>query len=112
MRRSYHEKTLVSRVGLGVLSHCWQGIVLVVLILTFCIQVFLAVDRHSHSVSDTFYGIFPYVVPRLLVLNWIPRDAQRDALSAEMASQARSTLPLFSGQESEIPLPYGIRRAI
>jgi len=49
----------------------WQGIVLVVLIVAFCIQVFLAVDRHSHSVSDTLYGIFPYVVPSLLVLNWI-----------------------------------------
>ena len=49
----------------------WQGIVLVVLIAAFCIQVFLAVDRHSHSVSDTLYGIFPYVVPSLLVLNWI-----------------------------------------
>ena len=49
----------------------WQGIILVVLIAAFCIQVFLAVDRHSHSVSDTLYGIFPYVVPSLLVLNWI-----------------------------------------
>jgi hypothetical protein len=29
------------------------------------IVVFLAVDRHSHSVSDTFYGM---VVPEALVL--------------------------------------------
>jgi len=49
----------------------WQGVMLVVFIVTFCIQVFLVVDRHSHSVSDTLYGIFPYVVPSLLVLNWI-----------------------------------------
>jgi hypothetical protein len=49
----------------------WQGIVLIILIAAFCIQVFLAVDHHSHSVSDTLYGIFPYVVPGLLVLNWI-----------------------------------------
>ena len=49
----------------------WQGIMLVVLIVAFCIQVFLAVDGHSHSISDTLYGIFPYVVPSLLVLNWI-----------------------------------------
>ena len=47
------------------------GIVLVLLTIVFCVQVFLAVDRHSHSVSDTFYGIFPYVVPSLIVLNWI-----------------------------------------
>ena len=49
----------------------WQGIMLVVLIVAFCLQVFLAVDGHSHSVSDTLYGIFPYVVPSLLMLNWI-----------------------------------------
>jgi hypothetical protein len=47
------------------------GIVLVLLTIVFCVQVFLAIDRHSHSVSDTFYGIFPYVVPSLIVLNWI-----------------------------------------
>ena len=49
----------------------WQGIVIVVLVLAFCVQVFLAVDRQSHSVSDTLYGIFPYVVPALIVLNWV-----------------------------------------
>jgi hypothetical protein len=49
----------------------WQGITLVLLTAAFCVQVFIAVDRHSHSVSDTFYGIFPYVVPSLMVLNWI-----------------------------------------
>jgi len=47
------------------------GVVLVLLTIVFCVQVFLAIDRHSHSVSDTFYGIFPYVVPSLIVLNWI-----------------------------------------
>jgi hypothetical protein len=49
----------------------WQGIVVVLLALAFCLQVFLAVDRQSHSVSDTLYGIFPYVVPSMIVLNWI-----------------------------------------
>ena len=49
----------------------WQGIVLVILTLAFCVKVFLAVDLHSHSVSDTFYGIFPYIVPSFLVLLWI-----------------------------------------
>jgi hypothetical protein len=37
----------------------------------FCVTVFLAVDRRSHSVSDTFYGVFPYFVPTLLALDWI-----------------------------------------
>jgi hypothetical protein len=49
----------------------WQGVGLVLLALIFCVQVFLAVDRHSHSASDTFYGIFPYVVPALMLLNWV-----------------------------------------
>jgi hypothetical protein len=49
----------------------WQGVVLIVLILAFCVQVFLAIDRTSHSVSDTFYGVFPYIVPSILVLLWV-----------------------------------------
>ncbi len=43
----------------------------VLLALIFCVQVFLAVDRHSHSASDTLYGIFPYVVPCIMLLNWL-----------------------------------------
>ena len=39
--------------------------------IAFCIQTFIAVDRHSHSASDTLYGVFPYWIPALLVLAWI-----------------------------------------
>ena len=49
----------------------WQGVLLVVLALAFCVQVFLAVDQRSHSVSDTLYGVFPYIVPCLIILYWI-----------------------------------------
>lgn len=49
----------------------WQGGLLVLLALLFCIQVFVAVDRNSHSVSDTLYGVFPYIIPTLIVLYWI-----------------------------------------
>ncbi len=49
----------------------WQGVSLVVLAAAFCVQVFLAVDRHSHSASDTLYGGFPFVVPTLMLVNWI-----------------------------------------
>lgn len=49
----------------------WQGFVLTIIALAFCVQVFLAVDSNSHSVSDTLYGVFPFVVPTLLVLGWI-----------------------------------------
>lgn len=48
-----------------------QGFVLVLLVAIFCIQAFLAVDRHSHSVSDTLYGVFPFVVPALILLYWV-----------------------------------------
>jgi hypothetical protein len=37
----------------------------------FCLTVFLAVDRHSHSVSDTLYGIFPFFACTFLLLDWI-----------------------------------------
>jgi drug/metabolite transporter (DMT)-like permease len=50
----------------------WQAWVCLVLTLLFCVQVFVAVDRHSHSVSDTLYGIFPFVVPAFGILLWIP----------------------------------------
>ncbi len=49
----------------------WQGLVVVVMAAAFCVNVFVAVDRHSHSVSDTLYGIFPFWVPTLIVLNWL-----------------------------------------
>ena len=49
----------------------WQGRVAVIVTVIFCLQVFTAVDRHSHSASDTLYGIFPLVVPALILLNWV-----------------------------------------
>ena len=49
----------------------WQGWLLTLLLLVWCVNVFLAVDRHSHSVSDTLYGIFPFVVPAFLLLEWV-----------------------------------------
>ena len=49
----------------------WQGVTLVLLAVIFCAQVFAAVDRHSHSASDTLYGIFPFVVPCLMMLGWV-----------------------------------------
>lgn len=49
----------------------WQGVLVVLLAFAFCAQVFWAVDRRSHSVSDTLYGIFPFVVASLMLLNWV-----------------------------------------
>jgi hypothetical protein len=49
----------------------WQGFASCLVALAFCAQVFIAVDRQSHSVSDTLYGIFPYVIPCLMILYWL-----------------------------------------
>jgi hypothetical protein len=49
----------------------WAGVLVTALTFAFCLNVFNVVDRHSHSVSDTLYGIFPYVAPALMILNWI-----------------------------------------
>lgn len=38
--------------------------------LLFCLTVFVAVDRHSHSASDTLYGVFPFFVCTFLLLDW------------------------------------------
>ena len=48
-----------------------QGVLVTLVALAFSLQVFLAVDRNSHSVSDTFYGIFPYVVPTWILVYWV-----------------------------------------
>lgn len=56
----------------------WQGFGLVLAVLIFCVQVFIAVDRRSHSASDTLYGIFPFVVPAFMLLNWVASKTGRD----------------------------------
>ena len=53
----------------------WQGAALVVLAAAFCVHIFVAVDRTSHSASDTLYGVFPYIVPCLLILDWAASKA-------------------------------------
>jgi hypothetical protein len=47
------------------------GVLLCLLGMLFCITVFVAVDRRSHSASDTLYGIFPFFVCTFLLLDWI-----------------------------------------
>jgi hypothetical protein len=47
------------------------GVALGLLAALFCLTVFTAVDRHSHSVSDTLYGIFPFFACTFLLLDWI-----------------------------------------
>ena len=47
------------------------GTIITLFVFIFCITVFTAVDRNSHSVSDTLYGIFPYFVCAFTILFWI-----------------------------------------
>ncbi len=49
----------------------WPGALLTLVAVFICVQVFVAVDRHSHSVSDTLYGVFPYFSCCFLLLNWV-----------------------------------------
>jgi hypothetical protein len=47
------------------------GWLITALAIGFCVQVFWFVDAHSHSVSDTLYGVFPFWASTLLALAWI-----------------------------------------
>ncbi len=56
-----------------------QGFVIVAGALAFCANVFWAVDRKSHSVSDTLYGVYPYFVCTFLLLDWIARKTSHES---------------------------------
>ena len=47
------------------------GAIVTVLSVSFIVQVFFAVDRSSHSVTDTIYGVFPFAACAFLLLDWI-----------------------------------------
>ena len=53
----------------------WQGALATLLPWAFCVNVFMVIDSGSHSVSDTLYGIFPFVVPCLMLLDWVASKA-------------------------------------
>jgi hypothetical protein len=57
--------------GLGFVPVSAIGWLLCAGAIGFCVNTFWATDRHSHSVSDTLYGIFPFWAPALLILAWI-----------------------------------------
>jgi len=56
-----------------------QGFVIVAAAVAFCANVFWAVDRKSHSVSDTLYGVFPFFVCSFLLLDWIAARTSRES---------------------------------
>ena len=62
-----------TRVGWFYLPCSLAGAVLCFLAAGFCATVFVAVDRHSHSASDTLHGVYPYFATTFLLLDWIAR---------------------------------------
>ena len=48
-----------------------MGCLLILLAIAFCVNVFWVIDRNSHSVSDSFYNVFPYLVCTFMLMNWI-----------------------------------------
>jgi hypothetical protein len=63
------------RLGWFYLPISVPGVVILLAGLAFCIQVFFAIDRKSHSVSDTFYGVFPYFICAFLLFDRIASRA-------------------------------------
>ena len=59
------------RVGWFYLPVSLPGAAVFGLAALFCLTVFRAVDRHSHSVTDTLYGVFPFFVCTFLLLDWV-----------------------------------------
>ena len=47
------------------------GVLIALVSLAFCVQVFMAIDRKSHSASDTIYGVIPYFAVAFLMFDWI-----------------------------------------
>lgn len=65
------ETNWFKKTGIVYLPVSIVGVIMYLMTIAFCTTVFLAIDSHSHSVSDTLYGIFPFVVSAFTVLYWI-----------------------------------------
>jgi hypothetical protein len=47
------------------------GAIVCILAAMFCLTVFQAANRHSHSVSDALYGIYPFFVCTFFLVDWV-----------------------------------------
>jgi hypothetical protein len=65
------------RLGWFYLPVSVPGAIIALAVLAFCVQVFLAVDHKSHSVSDTLYGVFPFFACAFLLFDWIAERTSR-----------------------------------
>jgi hypothetical protein len=67
------------RTGWFYLPVSLPGAIITLAALAFCVQVFVAVDRHSHSVSGTLYGVFPFFASAFLLFDWIAGRTSRQS---------------------------------
>lgn len=51
-----------------------MGVLAAFAVFAFCVNVFVAIDRHSHSVSDTLYHVFPFFACSFLLFDWLARN--------------------------------------
>lgn len=63
--------SLVSPVGLDLPPVSPTGWILTLLLVAACVWVFAAVDRKSHSASDTLIGVFPHATLFIMTTCWI-----------------------------------------
>jgi hypothetical protein len=68
--------------GLVYLPVSVEGFIVTVMALAFCAQVFWAIDRHSHSITDTLYGIYPFWGVTFLGLMFIASRASAEKKAA------------------------------
>ena len=72
-------KNWFKELGLLYIPVSLVGWIVTIMAFAFCAQVFLFVDSKSHSVADTLYGVFPYIVPTLVGLYVLAlRTSRRD----------------------------------
>lgn len=59
------------RFGWGYRPVSLEGWAIVVVLVALCVWVFVAVDRRSHSASDTLIGVLPYVAVFVGLAGWV-----------------------------------------
>lgn len=59
------------RVGWFYVPTSFPGTITTLFAAGFLVHTFIIVDRSSHSVSDTLYGVFPFLTGTFLLLDWL-----------------------------------------
>lgn len=55
----------------------WQGWLITVAAVLFSLHIAVIIDATSHSVSDTLYGTFPFVVSTAAVWYWVALNTSK-----------------------------------